>query len=138
MSASGSLRAVRITHGFQKEDTILLQEREMVFKLSKSGDELHDEGKELVKRSEYAKACDYLQRSVDKDGGIDDVTAVKVALVDPRDKLTNVNAYKNLIGTRLSMEKFKFGLIEVGRDELRTECELAVRKIEPLSSGDSG
>ena len=56
----------------------------MVFKLFKSGDELYDEGKELIKRGEYGKARDYLQKSIDKEGGIDDAAAVKVALIDLR------------------------------------------------------
>ena len=112
----------------------------MVFKLFKSGDELYDEGKELIKRGEYGKARDYLQKSIDKEGGTDDAAAVKVALIDLRERLTNVNAYQNLLATleKLSMDRFDFGLMEISRDELITECSLTIRKIQLLSSGGEG
>ena len=116
------------------------QGRDMVFKLFKSGDELYDEGKELIKRGEYGKARDYLQKSIDKEGGTDDAAAVKVALIDLRERLTNVNAYQNLLATleKLSMDRFEFGLMEISRDELITECGLTIRKIQLLSSGGEG
>lgn len=112
----------------------------MVFKLFKSGDELYDEGKELIKRGEYDKARDYLEKSIEKDGGIDDAAAVKVALIDMRGNLANVNGYRRLLTTlkSLSRETFEFGLTDVNRDELITECELTIRKIELLSSGGKG
>lgn len=112
----------------------------MVFKLFKSGDELYDEGKELIKRGEYAKARDYLQKSIDKEGGVDDAAAVKVALIDLKDRLTNVNAYQNLLNTlnNLSHDRFEFGLTEISRDDLKTECELTIRKLRLLSSGGEG
>ena len=119
----------------------ILQGRDMVFKLFKSGDELYDEGKELIKRGEYGKARDYLQKSIDKEGGIDDAAAVKVALIDLRERLTNVNAYRNLLNALekfTSHDRFEFGLTEISRDELITECQLTIRKIELLSSGGEG
>ena len=112
----------------------------MVFKLFKSGDELYDESKDLIKRGEYDKARDYLQKSIDKEGGTDDVAAVKVALIDLKDRLTNVNAYRNLLGAlqRMDDPSFDFGLLDINRDDLISECELTIRKIELLSSGGSG
>lgn len=109
----------------------------MAFKLFKSADDLYDEGKELIKRGEYGKARDYLQKSITKDGGKDDAAAVKVALIDLRDRLTNVGAYRNLLDKlrSLSYDSFEFGLLTINRDELITECELTARKIELLSSG---
>ncbi len=112
----------------------------MVFKLFKSGDELYDEGKELIKRGEYGKARDYLQKSIDKEGGVDDSAAVKVAMIDLRERLTNINAYRNLLAklNALSSPEFEFGIVNVSRDDLITECELTIRKMELLSSGTSG
>lgn len=112
----------------------------MAFKLFKSGDDLYDEGKELIKRGEYSKARDYLQRSIDKDGGADDAAAVKIALIDLRDRTSNVGAYKNLLAKLkvLSKPQFEFGLTTVDRDALITECELTIRKMELLSSGGKG
>ena len=112
----------------------------MVFKLFKNADELYDEGKELLKRGEYDKARDYLQKSIDKDGGPDDAAAVKVALIDLKDRLTNVNAYQNLLAKleAFNEDRFEFGLSEVNRNELITECQLTIRKIQLLSSGGEG
>ena len=69
----------------------------MAFKLFKNGDELYDDSQELIKRGEFDKARDYLIKSIDKEGGTDDVAAVQVALIDLKDRLTNVNAYQNLL-----------------------------------------
>lgn len=113
----------------------------MVFKLFKSGDELYDEGKELIKRGEFAKARDYLEKSIEKDGGIDDAAAVKVALIDLSGMLNNVNAYRNLLDklrNLKSRDTFEFGLSEINRDELIRECELTIRKMELISAGGQG
>lgn len=108
----------------------------MVFKLFKNGDELYDEGNELIKRGEFSKARDVLQKSIDKDGGTDDVAAVKVALIDMSNSLSNVASYRRLLKTlqALSVDGFEFGLTHIDRNELITECELAIRKMELLSS----
>lgn len=112
----------------------------MVFKLFKSGDELYDEGKELIKRGEYAKAREYLQKSIDKDGGNDDSAAVKVALIDLKDRMGSADAYRNLL-SRLNMltdPEFEFGITTISRDDLKTECELTIRLIEVKAMGGSG
>ncbi len=112
----------------------------MAFKLFKSGDQLYDEGKELIKRGEYSKARDYLQKSIDKEGGADELAAVKVALIDLKDRLTNVNAYRNLLSalSKTNVQEFEFGITTVNREDLITECKLTSRKLELLSSGGVG
>ncbi len=109
----------------------------MVFKLFKNGDELYDEGNELIKQGEFAEARDVLQKSIDKDGGTDDVAAAMVALIDLGRNLSNVNAYRKLLQALKAMNasEFEFGLTHVLRDDLITECELTIRKMELLSSG---
>ena len=109
----------------------------MAFKLFKSGDDLYDDGKELIKRGEYAKAREYLQKSIAKDGGKDDSAAVKVALIDLRERLTNAGAYRNVVDKlqKLGETEFEFGLLTINRDDLMAECELTARKIELLSMG---
>lgn len=104
----------------------------MVFKLFKSGDELYDEGKELIKRGEYAKARDYLQKSIDKEGGDDDSAAVKVALIDLKDRMGSADAYRNLLEKLklLSTPDFEFGITRIDRDDLMTECDLTIKLIE--------
>ena len=44
----------------------------MAFKLFKNGDDLYEQGNELIKRGEFSKARGVLQKSIDKEGGEDD------------------------------------------------------------------
>ena len=69
----------------------------MAFKLFKNGDELYDDSQELIKRGEFDKARDYLIKSIEKEGGTDDVAAVQVALIDLSDRLSSMQAYQNLL-----------------------------------------
>lgn len=120
---------------------ILLFEGRMAFKLFKNGDELYEESKELIKRGDFAKARSTLVKSIDKDGGVDDVAAVQVALIDLRDRLTSVSAYQNLLNTLNKLESAKevdFGLDVLDVEELKTECSLTIRKINILSAGGTG
>ncbi|MDO5862451.1 MAG: hypothetical protein Q4Q58_06650 [Thermoplasmata archaeon] len=113
----------------------------MAFKLFKNGDELYEDSKELIKRGEFAKARDYLVKSIDKDGGIDDVAAVQVALIDLSGRLTNVNAYQSLLSALNKLKSsstVEFGLDTIDAEELKTECALTIRKIQLLSSSGSG
>ncbi len=111
---------------------IRLLGKEMAFKLFKNGDDLYTQGDELIKRGEYAKARDILQKSIDKEGGIDDVAAVKVALIDLSSHLTHPGAYRNLRSKlkEVSQKDLEFGLTSFDRDELITECELTEEKLE--------
>lgn len=113
----------------------------MAFKLFKNGDELYESSKELIKRGEFAKAREYLIKSIDKDGGVDDVAAVQVALIDLSGRLTNASAYQNLLTSLnklTSAKEVEFGLDVIDVEDMKTECELTVRKIQLLSSGGSG
>lgn len=113
----------------------------MAFKLFKNGDELYEESKELIKRGEFAKARDKLVKSIEKDGGVDDVAAVQVALIDLKDRLTNASAYKNLLDALnklTSTTEVEFGLDVLNVSDMKTECELTARKISILSNSCSG
>lgn len=112
----------------------------MVFKLFKNGDTLYDEGKEFIKRGEFGKARDYLQKSMEKDGGDNDCAAVKIALIDLSSQTTNPHMYGVLIQRleETDNEEFEFGLTMIVRDELKVECELTKRKLELIQSGGRG
>lgn len=112
----------------------------MAFKLFKNGDDLYDQGDELIKRGEYGKARDVLQKSIDKDGGIDDVAAVKVALIDLSGRLSQPNAYLNVVSKLKAMSdsQIVFGLTTIERDRLMVECELTARKMDLLSRNVRG
>lgn len=113
----------------------------MAFKLFKSGDELYDDSKELIKRGEFAKARQTLVKSINKEGGDDQVAAVQVALIDLREDLESPRAYKNLLNT---LDKLKgvssveFGLDTIDVEDLKTECSLTIRKFQLLGDKDSG
>ena len=93
----------------------------MAFKLFKNGDELYEDSKELIKRGEFDKARGYLVKSIDKDGGVDDVAAVQVALIDLSKRLTNAAAYQNLLGALnklTSATEVEFGLDVVNVEDM--------------------
>ena len=113
----------------------------MAFKLFKNGDDLYNQGDDLIKRGEYAKARDILQKSIDKEGGVDDVAAVKVALIALSSRLTNPAAYRNLESKlkAVSQKQLEFGLTTFDRDALITECVLTAQKMQIMdaTSNDS-
>ncbi len=107
----------------------------MAFKLFKNGDDLYEQGNELIKRGEFSKARSVLQKSIDKEGGEDEVAAVQVALIDMMGNLDNPNVYANLVNKlkALKQDDFDFGLTHVVRDPLITEAELTYRKISLMN-----
>ena len=110
----------------------------MAFKLFKNGDDLYSQGDDLIKRGEYGKARDILQKSIDKEGGIDDVAAVKVALIDLSSHMTNPAAYMNLESKleAVSEKNLEFGLTSFDRDALITECRLTAEKLQVISGAN--
>ncbi len=113
----------------------------MAFKLFKNGDELYEDSKELIKRGEFAKARSSLVKSIEKDGGIDDVAAVQIALIDLSGRLADVRSYQNLLDSLnklTSASTVEFGLDNIDVEALKAECALTIRKMQLLStSGDS-
>ncbi|MBQ8179734.1 MAG: hypothetical protein IJ026_04755 [Candidatus Methanomethylophilaceae archaeon] len=110
----------------------------MAFKLFKDGNDLYEDAKELLKRGEYEKARNVFQKSIDKDGGVDDVAAIKIALIDLRTRLTDPSAYgrvRTAISNSTATE-FEFGLVTVSCADLDRECELTKRKLELLGTSD--
>lgn len=113
----------------------------MAFKLFKSGDELYENSRELIQRGDFEKARDYLVKSIEKEGGIDDVAAVQVALIDLRKRLNNAGAYQNLLNALdklKSTDTIEFGLETLDAETLRTECELTSRKLQLLATSPQG
>lgn len=110
----------------------------MAFKLFKNGDDLYSQGDDLIKRGEYAKARDILQKSIDKEGGVDDVAAVKVALIDLSSHLTNPAAYRNLESKlkAVSEKQLEFGLTSFDRDALLMECDLTAQKLQIMGGAN--
>jgi hypothetical protein len=112
----------------------------LAFKLFKNGDDLHDSGDELIKRGEWSKARDTLQKSVNKDGGDDTLALVKIQLIDISSQLNNASAYRNLAARVRSIRdrgSFEFGINTINCDELITECEVTADKLEALENGSA-
>ena len=103
----------------------------MAFKLFKNGDDLYEQGNELIKRGEFSKARSTLQKSIEKEGGVNDVAAVQVALIDMMGKLDRADVYSVLVSKlkALKATDFEFGLTHVDRDPLIVEAELTQRKV---------
>jgi hypothetical protein len=110
----------------------------MAFKLFKTGDDLYDEGDELIKRGEFEKARNVLQKSIEKEGGADEVAAVKVALIDVGKMMTNPSAYQSLLAALQAVKERQivFGLVTLDRDQALAECELTIRKLRALAGSD--
>ena len=107
----------------------------MAFKLFKNGDDLYEQGNELIKRGEFSKARNVLQKSIDKEGGEDDIAAVQVALIDMMGRLDDPQVYANLVNKlkALKADELDFGLTHIMRDPLLTEAELTYRKVGLLN-----
>ncbi len=103
----------------------------MAFKLFKNGDDLYAQGNEHIKRGEFTKARSALQKSIEKEGGENEIAAVQVALIDMMGKLDKTEVYANLIQKlkALKDDEFDFGLTHVVRDPLIVEAELTYRKV---------
>ncbi len=113
----------------------------MAFKLFKNGDELYEDSKELIKRGEFAKARSSLVKSIEKDGGVDDVAAVQIALIDLSGRLADVRSYQNLLDSLnklTSASTVEFGLDNIDVEALKAECALTIRKMQLLSSSGDG
>ncbi len=113
----------------------------MAFKLFKNGDELYEDSKELIKRGEFAKARSSLVKSIEKDGGIDDVAAVQIALIDLSGRLADVRSYQNLLDSLnklTSASTVEFGLDNIDVEALKAECALTIRKMQLLSTSGDG
>ena len=104
----------------------------MAFSFFKNGDKLYDEGNELISRGEFSKARNILQKSIDKDGGVDDVAAVQVAIIDLQGNLDNPQRFRNLENALNGMgdSALQFGLVEIDRQRMLTECSLLGRRAE--------
>lgn len=82
-----------------------------------------------------------MQKSVDKDGGDDDLARVKIQLIDMRNQLTNPQAYRNLASyTKViqNRKSFEFGITVIDCQDLITECEVTADKLDVLNSGATG
>ena len=116
------------------------QGEEVAFKLFKSGDDLYEQGNELIKRGEFDRARDVLAKSIEKEGGVDDVAAAMVALIDAGRAMSNPAQYDKLVAALkgCSQPAFTFGIVDVDRDKLIVESTLTAKKLQALAKAKDG
>ncbi|MCL1811259.1 MAG: hypothetical protein FWG41_03455 [Methanomassiliicoccaceae archaeon] len=103
----------------------------MVLSVFKSGDELFNQGVDLVKRKEYVKARKNFEKTIEKGGREAALARVYVDLIDACLDNNNPARYSKLAATLASMnDGFVFGLTEIDPVRLALECSLLAERIE--------
>ncbi|MCL2031780.1 MAG: hypothetical protein FWH45_01220 [Methanomassiliicoccaceae archaeon] len=102
----------------------------MVLSVFKSGDELFNQGIDLVKRKEYAKARKNFEKTIEKGGREANLARVYVDIIDACLDRDNPARYTKLAATLANTgDDFVFGLTEVNPARLATECTLLAERI---------
>ncbi|MCL2149024.1 MAG: hypothetical protein FWH47_07165 [Methanomassiliicoccaceae archaeon] len=102
----------------------------MVLSVFKSGDELFNQGVDLVKRKEYAKARKNFEKTIEKGGRETALARVYVDIIDACLDRDNPMRYSKLAATLAGTgDGFVFGLTEVEPERLARECALLAEKL---------
>jgi len=103
----------------------------MVLSVFKSGDELFNQGVDLVKRKEYVKAKKNFERTIEKGGREAALARAYVDLIDACLDKNSAGRYTKLAATLERMnDSFEFGLTEIEPVRLALECKLLAERIE--------
>ncbi len=107
----------------------------MALSFFKNADDLYAQGIDLIKQGDMDGARAKLMKSIEKDGGPDDLSRVIVALIDMRGKLGDPDSYLRLIEAlkNCSTEDFEFGLTPLNTKTMITQCELSVEEIRLMN-----
>jgi TolA-binding protein len=102
----------------------------MVLSVFKSGDELFNQGVDLIKRKEYAKAKKNFEKTIEKGGREAGLAKVYIDIIDASFDRDNPARYNKLAAT-LSNTKdgFVFGLTEADPERLAAECRLRAERL---------
>ncbi|MDR3282832.1 MAG: hypothetical protein LBS92_04385 [Candidatus Methanoplasma sp.] len=99
----------------------------------KSGDELFDQGIDLVKRKEYAKARNNFRKTIEKGGKEKALAEMYVAIIDVVTSPNSPEAYDRLAGSLSAASgPFEFGLTEVDPGKAIVEARLVAERIRAL------
>ena len=103
----------------------------MVLSVFKSGDELFNQGIDLVKRKEYAKARRNFEKTIEKGGREAALARAYVDIIDACLDRDNPGKYNKLASTLDQMkEDFEFGLTEINPPRVALECRLLAERME--------
>ncbi|MDR0309369.1 MAG: hypothetical protein LBH88_01230 [Candidatus Methanoplasma sp.] len=102
----------------------------MVLSVFKSGDELFNQGVDLVKRKEYAKARKNFERTIEKGGREAQLARVYIDMIDACLDNNNPARFVKLATSLEGMkEGFEFGLTEVDPARVAVECRLLADRV---------
>ena len=103
----------------------------MVLSVFKSGDELFNQGVDLIKRKEYAKAKKNFEKTIEKGGKEAALARAYVDVLDACLDKDNPGRYLKLATTLEQMrEGFEFGLTEIDPPKVAVECRLLAERME--------
>ena len=109
----------------------------MVLSFFKNDNELLDIAKDLVKRREYSKAINNLEKAIDKDkdGDITPLCKAMIAILTLHDQRSNINAHTNASAAlrNLGTDTFELGLTTFVVEDLALECDLTAEFIRVRS-----
>lgn len=107
--------------------------------LFKSGDEIFNEGVDLVKRREYSKARNSFNKSMEKTPGNRELCMIYIAIIDTLNSPTNSNTFTNLAGLleQTGAGSVDFGLTQIEPKKYAAECRLAVERLSALGMESS-
>ena len=103
----------------------------MAFSIFKSGDELFNQGIDLIKRKEYAKARKNFEKTLEKGGNETALARAYIDLIDTCLDKDNPARYSKLAATLGQMKDgFEFGLTEIEPTRVALECKLMAERME--------
>jgi len=102
----------------------------MAFSVFKSGDELFDQGVDLIKRKEFAKARRNFEKTIGKGGREAALASIYIDLIDACLDNNNSARYSRLASSLENMsEPFQFGLTDINPAKVAVECRLLAERM---------
>jgi hypothetical protein len=102
----------------------------MALSVFKSGDALFDQGVDLIKRKEFAKARNNFEKSIGKGGKAAELAGVYIDIIDACLDNNNPARYSTLAATLRKINyNFEFGLTEVDPAKVAGECALLAERM---------
>ena len=105
--------------------------------LFKSGDQLFDEGIDLIKRKEYNKARSTFDKAIEKGSSKSALASLMISVIFILNNQSNANGYETLANDidSANIPAFEFGLTNLECSKLSVECRLTAKKINLLAAG---
>jgi len=103
----------------------------MALSVFKSGDALFDQGVDLIKRKEFAKARGNFEKTIDKGGREAELAGIYIDLIDACLDNNNPARYAKLASTlEKKTDSFEFGLTTINPVRAALECRLLAERMD--------